>query len=56
MSMRFSKPRKKNFGRKFAEQQVKKDFIKKEERSSKKGKIKLKSTVDKRNFRVLIYF
>ncbi len=46
--------KKKNFGRKFAEQQVKKDFIKKEEKSSKKGKIKLKSTVDKRNFKMTV--
>ena len=45
---------KKNFARKFIEQQATKDFIKKENKPSGKSKLKLKSPVDKRDFKLTV--
>ncbi len=53
LSNRFN-PKKKNFARKFIEQQAKKDFIKKENKPLEKNKIKLKGPVDKRDFKLTI--
>ncbi len=46
--------KKKNFARKFIEQQTTKDFIKKENKPAGKSKLKLKSPVDKRDFKLTI--
>ena len=46
--------KKKNFARKFIEQQATKDFIKKDEKPSGKSKLKLKSPVDKRDFKLTV--
>jgi len=46
--------KKKNFARKFIEQQTTKDFIKKENKPTGKSKLKLKSPVDKRDFKLTI--
>ena len=46
--------KRKNFERKFIEQQATKDFIKKENKPVGKSKLKLKSPVDKRNFKFSI--
>ena len=47
--------KKKNFARKFIEQQATKDFIKKDgEKSTGKSKLKLKSPVDKRDFKLTV--
>ena len=46
--------KKKNFTRKFIEQQATKDFIKKENKPTGKSKLKLKSPVDKRDFKLTI--
>ncbi len=46
--------RKKNFARKFIEQQATKDFIKKENKPAGKSKLKLKSPVDKRDFKLTV--
>ncbi len=51
---RFSPNKNKNFERKFIEQQAKKAFIKKDERTPKKSKLKLKSTIDKRDFKMTV--
>ena len=51
-----SKPNflKKNLNRKFIEQQATKAFIKKDDKSSNKGKIKLKSSIDRRNLKLTV--
>ncbi len=46
--------RKKNFARKFVEQKATKDFIKKENSPSGKSKLKLKSPIDKRDFKLTV--
>ena len=47
-------PKKKNFARKFIEQQATKDFIKKENKPAGKSKLKLKGPVDKRDFKLTV--
>ncbi len=44
----------KNVARKFIEQQAKKDFIKKDDKKPKKDKLKLKSTLDRKNFKMTV--
>jgi hypothetical protein len=44
----------KSFARKFAEQQATKAFIKKEEKPSGKSKLKLKTPIDKRDFKLTV--
>ncbi len=46
--------KKKFFARKFIEQQATKDFIKKDNKPSGKSKLKLKSSVDKRDFKLTV--
>ena len=46
--------KKKNFARKFVEQQATKDFIKKENKPAGKSKLKLKAPVDKRDFKLTV--
>ena len=46
--------KKKFFARKFVEQQTTKDFIKKENKPTGKSKLKLKSSVDKRDFKLTV--
>ena len=46
--------KRKNFERKFIEQQATKDFIKKDSKPGGKGKLKLKSPVDKRDFKLTV--
>ncbi|OUV60751.1 MAG: translation initiation factor IF-2 [Candidatus Pelagibacter sp. TMED128] len=46
--------KKKNFARKFVEQQATKDFIKKENKPTGKSKLKLKNPVDKRDFKLTV--
>ena len=46
--------KKKNFTRKFVEQQATKDFIKKDSKPTGKSKLKLKSPVDKRDFKLTV--
>ena len=46
--------RKKNFARKFIEQQATKDFIKKDNKPAGKSKLKLKTPVDKRDFKLTV--
>ena len=46
--------KKKNFTRKFIEQQATKDFIKKDNKPLGKSKLKLKSPVDKRDFKLTV--
>ncbi len=46
--------KKKSFSRKFVEQQTTKEFIKKDNKPSGKSKLKLKSPVDKRDFRLTV--
>ena len=46
--------RKKNFARKFVEQQATKDFIKKENKPAGKSKLKLKQPLDKRDFKLTV--
>ncbi len=46
--------RKKNFARKFIEEQATKDFIKKENKPTGKSKLKLKSPIDKRDFKLTV--
>ena len=46
--------KKKNFTRKFVEQQATKDFIKKDNKPAGKSKLKLKGPVDKRNFKLTV--
>jgi len=49
-----SEPTKKNFARRFVEQQATKDFIKKENKPTGKSKLKLKSPIDKRDFKLTV--
>ena len=46
--------KKKNFTRKFVEQQATKDFIKKDSKPTGKSKLKLKNPVDKRDFKLTV--
>ncbi len=46
--------KKKNFSRKFIEQQAKKDFIKKDNKPAGKSKLKLKGPIDKRDFKLTV--
>ena len=46
--------KKKNFARKFIEQQATKEFIKKENKPTGKSKLKLKGPVDKRDFKLTV--
>ena len=46
--------RKKNYARKFVEQQATKEFIKKDSKPAGKSKLKLKGPVDKRDFRLTV--
>ena len=46
--------KKKNFARKFVEQQATKDFIKKDNKPTGKSKLKLKGPVDKRDFKLTV--
>ena len=46
---------KKNLNRKFIEQQATKAFIKKEERPTGKSKLKLKTPIDKRDFKLSLF-
>ncbi len=46
--------KKKNFARKFVEQQATKEFIKKDNKPAGKSKLKLKGPVDKRDFRLTV--
>ena len=48
------KPIKKNFVRKFVEQQATKAFIKKDEKAAPKSKLKLKGPIDKKDFKLTI--
>ena len=45
---------KKTFARKFVEQQATKNFIKKDEKTNNKGKIKLKEPISKRDFKLTV--
>jgi len=49
-----SDPKKKNFSRKFIEQQATKEFIKKDNKPAGKSKLKLKGPVDKRDFKLTV--
>ena len=49
-----SEPKKKNFSRKFIKQQATKDFIKKDNKPEGKRKLKLKGTIDKRDFKLTV--
>ena len=49
-----SQNKKKNFARKFIEQQATKDFIKKDNKPAGKSKLKLKGPVDKRDFKLTV--
>tara|TARA_B100001248_G_scaffold221446_1_gene177604 strand:- start:6877 stop:9048 length:2172 start_codon:yes stop_codon:yes gene_type:complete len=46
--------KKRNFNRKFIEQQATKDFIKKDNSPAGKSKLKLKATIDKRDFKLTV--
>ena len=46
--------KKRNFARKFIEQQATKDFIKKDNKPAGKSKLKLKGPVDKRDFKLTV--
>ena len=50
----FNPNKKKTFARKFVEQQATKDFIKKDNKPTGKSKLKLKSPVDKRDFKLTV--
>jgi len=47
-------PKKRDFARKFIEQQATKDFIKKDEKSPPRSKLKLKGPIDKRDFKMTV--
>ena len=49
-----SDPKKKNFARKFVEQQATKSFIKKDDKPTGKSKSKLKVPIDKRDFKLTV--
>ncbi len=57
-SSNFNQPNKsdnkKSFARKFIEQQATKDFIKKDQKSPNKNKLKVKGNIDKRNFKLTV--
>ena len=55
-STNFKNPdqKKKNFARKFIEQQATKDFIKKDNKPAGKSKLKLKAPIDKRDFKLTV--
>ena len=46
--------KRKNFARKFIEQQATKDFIKKDNKPAGKSKLKLKAPIDKRDFKLTV--
>ena len=46
--------KKKNFARKFIEQQATKAFIKKDDKPTGKSKLKLKAPIDKRDFKLTV--
>ena len=46
--------KKRNFARKFVEQQATKAFIKKEDKTNNKAKPKLKSSIEKRDFKMTV--
>jgi len=46
--------KKKNFARKFIEQQATKAFIKKDDKPTGKSKLKLKGSIDKRDFKLTV--
>ena len=46
--------KKKNFARKFVEQQATKSFIKKDDKPTGKSKLKLKGPIDKRDFKLTV--
>ena len=50
----FNPEAKKNFARKFVEQQATKEFIKKENKPAGKSKLKLKGPIDKRDFKLTV--
>ena len=54
LSLNKSQNNKKNFARKFVEQQATKDFIKKDNKPAGKSKLKLKGPVDKRDFKLTV--
>ena len=47
-------PKRKNFARKFVEQQATKAFIKKDDKPTGKSKLKLKGPIDKRDFKLTV--
>ena len=47
-------PKKKNFARKFVEQQATKAFIKKDDKPTGKSKLKLKGPIDKKDFKLTV--
>ena len=53
-STKISDPKKKNFVRKFVEQQATKAFIKKDDKPTGKSKLKLKGPIDKRDFKLTV--
>ena len=53
-SPKSSDPKKKNFVRKFVEQQATKAFIKKDDKPTGKSKLKLKGPIDKRDFKLTV--
>ena len=54
LNLNKSQNNKKNFARKFVEQQATKDFIKKDNKPAGKSKLKLKGPVDKRDFKLTV--
>ena len=50
----YSDSRNKKFTRKFVEQQATKAFIKKDEKPTGKSKLKLKTPIDKRDFKLTV--
>ena len=54
LSLNKTSNNKKNFARKFVEQQATKDFIKKENKPTGKSKLKLKGPIDKRDFKLTV--
>ncbi len=53
-NLKNSEPRKKKFNRKFIEQQATKAFIKKDDKPTGKSKLKLKTPIDKRDFKLTV--
>ena len=54
LSLNKTSNNKKNFARKFVEQQATKDFIKKDNKPTGKSKLKLKGPIDKRDFKLTV--